>query len=127
MHCYSHQDKVAICLCGNCLKGLCRDCATSYKHYTVCSDICQDDLAKREELSKRAQAIYNIGGAKGLQSISWLSLIFIVLGSIFIFWGSSELYLEGFSFPSLLSLLAGIFFVLAGITHWRRFKNTGIG
>lgn len=128
MNCYTHQDSSAISLCASCLKGLCKGCIKNYKQYFVCSDLCQEELQKREELNKRAQAIYRIGEAgKGFQSFPWMSLIFIVLGSIFLFWGGSELYLDGVNFPSLMIALAGTFFVLAGIAHWKRFKNTSIG
>ncbi len=55
----------------------------------------------------------------------WHRYLFrLIAGTVFILWGIVELFLTGGGIVTTLLLAAGLAFIIAGVSRWRKFGNT---
>jgi hypothetical protein len=66
MHCYVHQENIALGLCKNCQKAVCSICAKDTGKGLACSDACEKEVMETDQIIERSKLIYNIGKKSAL-------------------------------------------------------------
>ena len=122
MNCFNHPHEAALCLCGNCCKGLCITCMRPSSGKFACSEECQEAINQACTLNQAAIKIYGLDKNKGPRALgSRTSFIYLAFGFLFLGYG---LYKWLFSSPdfseiSIFTLLLGAVFSFLGYRTYK--------
>lgn len=121
MHCFNHQKTSAVCACGVCLKGLCKECMQPADDKFVCSLTCAQQLQKITKLNNYAMSVYGINKSGGPQKVGVrTAMLHFALGITFIGFGAySAVHFGDWGLTCFASAVGLIFVVQAYKTYKR--------
>lgn len=125
MNCFNHQDIPAVCSCGSCAKGLCRNCMQACCGKFVCSNDCAENWEKLDKMNKRALKIYGLdeSGKKPKATIARPGFLHLALGLLFFGYGLYDFFLGlgsyGVSSYSCFSAIFGLIFLIYGYKTYK--------
>lgn len=125
MNCYRHSEIVAVGICKNCFKAVCKDCCEDVGNGLACKDTCVKEVAEYNEMTSRAKHIYGISGKSLLPSanVTIFGLFALGLWGFGIYVYQKRGYID---YPEYLLFGMGVIFAIAAlITYWRN-KKIGI-
>ncbi|SRR5258708_4708200 len=110
MKCFYHPDRDAVAICKNCNRGLCQEDAVVVGDGIACKDKCEDKVRQLNALLDRNIATVQRAGT----TYSLNSLLYVIMGIVFI--GMGLLFTEYLhsSLMSLLMVVGGGFFACYG-------------
>lgn len=107
MNCFYHNDTSAVGICKACNKGICIECATDLKHSLACKNKCE----KQAQLIEKIIQMSGEAVRSSMRTFFTVSLIFIVPGLIFLFFG-----LQTEPIFSITNML-GLFMTTIGVAY----------
>jgi len=113
MHCFKHQEAIAVGVCCGCLKGLCANCVVDHSNFITCDrPECQESANIARELIKQAPQT-NVITNKVLRKAVVVDLI---VGLIFLFAVVVAFSIEG-TFGPICAAFSGmsIVFIIYGV------------
>lgn len=120
MHCYNHQNEIAVGICAACAKGICSHCSTVNASLTCDNNECIEFANKSKQIIKD----YNVNIANDTVKKSYFSLFFVGIFFItmsFLFYPDSIEFCLAFGLFGLLMVIYGGYHFLA--KKFLLFKN----
>jgi hypothetical protein len=77
MNCFTHEGAAAVGVCGNCGKGVCRNCTVDLGFKLVCSEKCNELARNSHALELSVERTWGIRGGK-LKTPGWIVCVGIV-------------------------------------------------
>jgi len=121
MHCFNHQKTSAVCACGVCLKGLCKECMQPADDKFVCSLTCAQQLQKITKLNNYAMSVYGINKSGGSQKVGMrTAMLHLTMGVTFLGFGAYTAVDIGDWGLTFFTAMLGLIFVVQGYKTYKR-------
>lgn len=111
MNCYNHPDRLAVGICKNCQKGLCRECAVDVGNGLACKDACEDEVRAINETLQRGKSAYQKTG----KAYKRTAIIFGLVGGLFLLFGIVFIAFGGDTGTAFFVIPFGLIFCIAAL------------
>jgi hypothetical protein len=122
MHCYQHQESVAIGICKACQKAVCPMCSKDTGNGLACSLACEKEVSEVNQIMEKSKQIYSIGRKSSLPSTG--ILIYLFFGLVFL--GVGLFPLAKGKDPEWFALVMGLGFLLFFVLAYVRTRKLNI-
>ena len=103
MHCYNHNDKVAVAVCPYCGKALCKDCGVEVGEIISCSQKCGEKYASSSSVAKKST----------IPDFHLLRRRFMSFSALLFIGGIVALFFEGYRIIGILLIILSMPFSIA--------------
>lgn len=122
MHCYNHQESVAVGLCKYCQKAICPICAKDTGKGLACCSACEKENLDLHQMMERNKLIYNIGKQSKMPQSSIIFHLFFG----FLFAGFGLLPWSRGGSPEWFLVLMGCGFLLFSVYAYFRTRKLNL-